>query len=433
MIFKILFTVLSLAIISLSLVKSRVGATINVFYMFLAPYLLIGNTFLGTRVTALVFLMIYLLKYHKDLGFTELSPLKPFFFLLLSQFVFVILSDSFSASLRSWLMDMAGLCFPMLLLAIMRTDEKAFDSFSKGLVLIFVVIITYGLFLTQMPGVNPYLILTQSMFGSEFNEAYAAGNSGLSSSTELNDARLFGRISSFFGHPMNYAISLGFFAIFCVYYLRGRTKTLLFVEAATVIAIFVSGTRTPIAAIFATITFVLLYQHKFRYFVYAAIAALVIIYGLPLISTTANDYLMSIFSTDNEIQGSSVSMRLDQMEGCFNIVADSLIFGKGYDWTGAYNAVYGQHPVALYFESIVFYILCNTGILGFFIWGYFVYLYYKLVEKLNDKTLKLVLLSMLVYFLVFTLITGLFGLKYFILFYTLSIGSIYATNCKEKN
>lgn len=54
----------------------------------------------------------------------------------------------------------------------------------------------YGLYLTTTNGVNPYQIAVMAANGEVWNADYAAVGGG----------RLFGRISSVFGHPMTYGL-----------------------------------------------------------------------------------------------------------------------------------------------------------------------------------------------------------------------------------
>lgn len=298
--------------------------------------------------------------------------------------------------------------------------------YSATLFWVFCAITLYGLFLTTIPGLNPYQVVIQPLFGGEFNEAYAAGNSGLSTSTQLADGRLFGRISSVFSHPMTYGLNLGLFFIFCLYYLKDKPQYLIPVLLCIFVAILSSGTRTPLGALAITCLFVMLYLHKFKYFFYGAIAFVVAIYGTAFVSSEAGEYMISIIYSDNaDTKGSSMTMRFEQMEGCLDIVKYDILTGKGYGWDKWYNGLYGTHPKALWFESIIFSILVNTGIVGFVIWGYLVRGYYKYVTRnIKDVFTRAIFLALMVYYLTYTTITGDFGIQYMFVFYIVLHGLV---------
>ena len=89
----------------------------------------------------------------------------------------------------------------------------------------------------------------------------------------------------------------------------------------------------------------------------AAIIGLVgynIINSIPELST----YIGSIADIDNQKQdvtGSSLSMRMEQLYGCFEEIDNSLLFGKGFGWTGYYTTLHGDHPII---EHITFLLPC---------------------------------------------------------------------------
>ena len=254
--------------------------------------------------------------------------------------------------------------------------------FSKILFCIFFIFTLYGLFLTLTPGLNPYQMMLQPLFGQEFNEAYAAGNSGLSANTDLAGGRLFGRISSVFKHPMSYGLNLGFFFIYSLFFLRKKTKILIITLFFITIAIITSGVRTPIAALGITYFAMLLYMRNLKILIYSILGVGIFGILITILYPESTEYILSIFNSDvSNVSGSNLTMRQEQLDGCFSIVKYDFLTGKGYGWTSWYNSIHGTHPKALWFESLIFVILVNTGILGFIIWGIFIYRFYKYVVK----------------------------------------------------
>ena len=393
-------------------------------YMFLAPYIYIDGYIIYARTIALFFLILYLIKYGKILKKQDYKPLYPFLFLIIGNFFLLITSGILETSFNSWLFTFSYYCFALFLYGNIKTNPKATSFFSIALFVTFCIITAYGLFLTTMPGINPYLMFINPAFGMEFNEAYAAGNSGLSTNTELVEGRLFGRISSVFNHPMTYGLNLGFFFIYCLYFLRNRPKILICVLSCIFVAILVSGTRTPLGALAVTGLFIMLYMRKLKFFIYGMIAFIVLIYGAQMISEEAGEYMASIInSDDSQTKGSSISMRLSQFEGCLEIIKNDFIFGKGYGWSSWYNGTYGTHPKALWFESILFTVLVNTGIMGIILWGIMIWGYYKYaVLNINDLYTRTIILALMIYYLVYSLITGDFGINYLFIFYIVLLG-----------
>lgn len=393
-------------------------------YMFIAPYIYIDGYIIYARTIALFFLILYLIKYGKILKKQDYKPLYPFLFLIFGNFFLLITSGILETSFNSWLFSFSYYCFALFLYGNIKTNPKATSFFSIVLFVTFCIITAYGLFLTTMPGINPYLMFINPVFGMEFNEAYAAGNSGLSTNTELVEGRLFGRISSVFNHPMTYGLNLGFFFIYCMYFLRNRPKILICVLSCIFVAILVSGTRTPLGALAVTGLFIMLYMRKLKFFIYGMIAFIFLIYGTQMISEEAGEYMASIInSDDSQTKGSSISMRLSQFEGCLEIIKNDFIFGKGYGWSSWYNGTYGTHPKALWFESILFSVLVNTGIMGFILWGIMILRYYKYaVLNINDLYTRTIILALMIYYLVYSLITGDFGINYLLIFYIVLLG-----------
>lgn len=420
----ILFTVLSVATICFSLTKPKYGALCYLIYMYLAPYLYIGGHIIYARVAALMFVFFLIFKLSTSLTWNKLKPLVPYIVFLLWNLVFVFGAEHVGESFSRWTKDVSSLVFIVFLYANMCADIGAVKIYKWTLFSICLVFTLYGLFLTTIPGLNPYRLLVSPMFGTEFNEAYAAGNSGLVTSTILAEGRLFGRISSVFDHPMTYGLNLGFFFIYSLYLFKDKPKVLVCILALIIAAIITSGTRTPIGALGLTVLAIVLYMRKIKYFTFGILGFIAVFYIVSLISLDAKDYLMSIVNSDDSItQGSSLNMRIEQLQGSFDIVRNDLLLGKGYGWTQWYNSTFGGHPKARFFESIIYCVLVNTGIVGFVLWGWFVVKYYFFAKvNIEDKFLRMAVLALLFYFLIYCGITGDFNIKNMFVFFVVMVG-----------
>lgn len=393
--------------------------------MFLAPYLYIGGFIIYARTLAFIFLIFFILQIRGKLKRSDYEPFTPYVVLLSCSFLFVITAEQFDSALNSWLASITSLFYLFYLYGIMKTDKKSVSLFKWTLFGIMLAVVIYGLVLTTIPGLNPYLMILQPLFGQEFNEAYALGGSGLDSAANMTlaEGRMFGRISSFFTHPMVYGLNLGFFFIYVIYIFKNKPKLLVILLTLIITAIFTSGVRTPIGALAVTVIAMMLYMRKFKYFFFGTAGFLAVIYLLPLISPEMSEYVFSIVNPDDSnTTGSNMDMRLRQLEGCFNIVQNDFLIGKGYGWEKWYNASFGTHPQALWFESLLFCVLVDTGIIGIILWVVYGFKYYKYAQtKIYDPTLRVTILSLLVYFVSYCMITGDFDIRYMYVFFTIMI------------
>lgn len=236
--------------------------------------------------------------------------------------------------------------------------------------------------------------------------------------------RLFGRISSVFYHPMRYAFFLGL-SFFYIYLLRLRSKIkkvpyllFLFLIGSNVL---ICGVRSLLAALIGALTLSAIMMRNIRY-IFIFISFLIISFFVISL-TPLSGYIDSIVSpqkSDTEISGSSLDMRLNQLDGALYEIRDNVILGKGYGWNRYYQKNNGDHPVLLAFESLLFVILCNNGLLGFIVWFIYFVIYYKYVNSrflnLKEKTL---FKSIMCFYIIFSFITGEYEyMWFFVLFFT---------------
>lgn len=422
-ILQIILSIFSIITIGCLFFRPKIGVAAYMAYMFFAPHLIIGNVILGTRTESLIVMLAFFLTYFRKTPKAVYLPLKPFLIFYGLQLLLVPFSFDMDYSFGIWMIEFSRIIFFVFLAsAIYQSEKEGIGSlYTNVLFAITLLVIIYGLFLTAMPGINPYQMMLQPIFGGEFNEVYASGNGGLSNSVDIADGRIFGRISSLFSDPQEYALVLGFMLLLSWNVVSGKVMTGI-MTVAIIVAIITCGVRTPIAAIIITIAFLMLYSRKYKYFLYAFISASVLLYIIPLISPELNDYVSSVInpSADTSIKGSSLEMRLSQLDGCVGIIENSPIFGKGIGWTGWYLAKFEGHPQALYFESILFSVLCNMGVVGIVLWSVLGNMYCHTVQRnIVEKKNKAVLYALLIYYLAYTGITGDYGyLPQFVLMFT---------------
>ena len=339
----------------------------------------------------------------------------------MTDLLFVFASDNVPYSFFYYLTSISSTFYSLFLACIVARDRASIDIFSSALLFSFFLIAIYGLFLTLTPGLNPYLMYIAPLFNREFNEAYAAGNSGIGFNFDLADDRMWGRISSVFYDSQEYVCCLGFFLLFCIFYLRHwYAKALSFVLVMS--AIYVSGLRTGFAAIAITFIFLIVYFRKIKFALPVGLLFYTIWFVLPLISDAFAEYIDSMTNPNTTYSGSSLEMRLSQLNGCIDIIQDSPICGNGLGWTSMYLERHSAgHPTALFFESLLFKVLCNKGFLGIIIWCVFGFYYFSTIRNIDNNRIKLLLSSLFVYYVSYTGITGDYGyFRDFVLFYTLS-------------
>lgn len=306
---------------------------------------------------------------------------------------------------------MTYLILPFVIWNYSAMDPKLANQLKLTVVICICIAFGYGLFLTTTNGQNPYQLLIMAANGEKWNEGYAAVGGG----------RMFGRISSVFGHPMTYGLFLGMAFIY-IYTIRDYFKKYIWVilMLGIIAAIFLCGIRSPIGAFFATVLVFLLLNHKVKLMVQVAIVGC-LVYAVISSVPELNSYVESIFSDDkSEVAGSSLEMRIAQFEGCIREISDNPFFGKGYGWTGYYEQNFGDHPVMLAFESLVYVVLCNSGFVGVIIWLVFIGLYINNTKRiLKSNNLTNLAITLMIYYVAYSTITGEYGyMKFLVLFYT---------------
>ncbi|GAE86262.1 hypothetical protein GGR06_004061 [Bacteroides reticulotermitis] len=434
LVLSFIFALFFIAIIIFSFTKPKIAAALFTAYFLLVPIikLQLGNISIGEKFLYLILILCFLIKYRNKFKYVNYTPFKPFIFLFIMNFILIFIQDFmiFRASMeRFFTTILSSLLYPMVLYSILIIEKDAIKILLGVLVSCFIIIVGYGLFLTTMPGVNPYLMLSLPSFGMEFNEAYALGYSALDTTTHMGtiDGRLFGRISSVFMHTMQYGLVLGLFFVLFIYLFR-KSKIKLFISISLIVlAVLTSGSRTPIGALLVTVGVVVLLLNKIRYLVMFLLFITLAIVILPLISEEVSEYVFSIVNSNDNVKGSSLEMRIEQLNACFDIIKYCFWEGKGYAWSYEYMSRFVVHPKLLCFESLLFVVLCNTGVLGVIVWGIFGILYLKSITNVRDKAKQMLLLSLFIFYIAFSCITGEYNyMKYFMLFYVFALGVSYS-------
>lgn len=412
---------LTVIILATFFIKLRVGIVLYLAYIFLIPYFNID--FLGIPLSwnfaNVLLLLAFILDYYRHSGKVnfDLKPFYPFIFFYGMMLVEMPFQDDvpINIALNSWRANMmTHLILPIVMWNVSRYDLKVTKYCRYCMIIVIIIVILYGIFLLSLKGLNPYVFFMAQINNAELREAQFGEQT----------ARLMTKISSVFTHPMIFGLFLGLAMVY-IYSLRDKMKSLfVYLLMIPVIAcIFLCGIRTPIGAMFVTVLFYLLISRQVKLMIYAVILGFIsyaVIENIPELSATID----SIFARSNRhtsVEGSSFEMRLEQFNGCLREIRDCVFFGKGYGWSSYYISIHELHPVLLAFESLIFVVLCNSGIVGMFVWMItFICLFRGVYRKNKNVDTMLVVMTLAVYYLSYSIITGEYGyMQFFIIFYTL--------------
>ena len=418
-------------IVFMLFVKFRVGVAGYLAYIFLVPYMKIeiGEYSLQWNFINLLLLLAFILHRQQYLDKHkkyDWRPLMPFVFYFGVSLLLMPFQDGmpFSESLNMWRTHaMKYIILPFVIWNDILDCHKSLKLYRNVTIGCIIIAVLYGLFLTAIPGINPYMMLISAANGEEFDLAYAAGNGGVYGDTTLNEGRLFGRISSVFAHPMTFALFLGM-ALFYLYRNKENLPMWLIgvMSLCIMTNIIVCGVRSVIGAMFFSLLFLLIKSRNVKFLLIASICGCFLL-SLTLFSPSLKDYLGSIVDFESShTSGSSIELRISQLKGCFEEVQYTYFEGNGYGWTGYYISQYESHPTILKFESLIFVILCNSGIFGMILWLAMSAMIIKF-NKCNERSIAILLNSLFVFYIVYACITGEYGyMQYFIIFYILMLG-----------
>lgn len=198
-------------IILMFFAKLRTGICLYVAYMILVPYMNINlGINLQWNLVNVLLLVAFFLSY--EYGREERIPLSfkpfvPFLFLFIAQLLEMPFQNEVPLDyefnfFRQQIMQYFIL--PFVIWNYSFIDGKLHEQLKNTVIICICIASGYGLYLTTTNGVNPYQIAVMAANGEVWNADYAAVGGG----------RLFGRISSVFGHPMTYGLFLGMALIY---------------------------------------------------------------------------------------------------------------------------------------------------------------------------------------------------------------------------
>lgn len=396
---QVILIVLYLLMFILLAVKFKFGLCLWLFLYFLNPNVATNLRFMSITANSMSLYLLLAYICHFGIKRMEFKPVAPFvaLFGFCGALMIFGFNTPFDFQLKSFITQF---CLYVVTAVIIYDYTKKSASnlnyVTYTLLIVGVIAVIYGFFLPNFDGFNPYWNIMKPL---DMVKDYEISDG----SDFHDDGRLFGRLSSVFSHPMVCGAFMILFFVFSLQ-LAKRNKWLSIIPIITFGYIVIAGVRSSLLV--ASIAFVIylfnIYKkQKIKLFLLLLFFIIAIIM-IPIPQQIV-DLLASIDSSNNSnVEGSSIAMRLKQLEGCFVELKYCFLFGNGYNWTSFYIANFGVHPVILAFESIIFVVLCNWGVVGVFLW----IKYWYEVFVINKKNLYIVLLCFS--FLLYTVFTGLY-------------------------
>lgn len=408
--------ILPVSMMVMVFINLKLALPLYLFYMVCIPYCninLYGFSF-GYNLLHIVFLFAFIIFHNKGKKIS-IRQLIPYIFFFVTTFIMMVFQDriSLEEQFDNWRVDMMlTLIVPFIIFNYESYDNELSNYLKWGLYIAMLVAGIYAVYLLTLPaGLNPYLMVMASLNGMEYKLSY---------SDDIQ--RALSRIFSTFSHPLTWSFFLSFFIIIFWNYNKTINKALyIFIMALSVFNITFCGVRTGLFAITIPIGY-LIYKHFNKKLIIYTILTISVAYLIIENVSTMQDYIYSAFdNTKTTTKGSSVEMRLSQWEGCVDECAGRELIGNGYRWTDSYMRRNEFHPKAYCFESLIFVIYTNWGILGFFIWGiFFLLLARTFNNSFKNKSHISRMNAMLILYIVFSLLTGEYHyMRWFALFHAI--------------
>jgi hypothetical protein len=415
-------------IMLLSFINFRIAISLYLGYIVLVPFLQVN--FLGLNLSYnLVNIVLLIAFFYLTMkkGYTlNFIPFKPYLFLMLILLLLIPFQRGapFNFQLLHWRSDIMNcLIFPFIIWNMLINDDKALEYLKWSVIITSCIACFYCFYLATIPSVpNPYIKFLSEKYSIE--------------GIFWNDVRMFGRLTSTFPHPMNwnnYLIQI-FVCIFCLHF---KFKKLLYILLLNivVVCVIISGTRSGMATLFLIVLYTLFTNRSFK-----TLIAFIVIIGVfcvfVMISPILNELLLSMIDIKGktDVGGSSIQMRVDQLNGCFDEISNCFLQGKGYSWSLWYHLNHSEHPVIQGFESLLFMVLCNSGIIGLILWTiFFISLIHTSRKLVKMKKEANIVNCLIIGYFSFSLITGDYGyIKFFMIYYALSLGIFYKKTFPNK-
>jgi hypothetical protein len=422
-------------IIYFAFVNLELSVLIYVSSVILIPYLRfnLGGFSLSYNFLNVILLGSLFLNLRKKNVKFDYIIAKPFFTLFICLLFGIFFTTDFSIlyQIKQWQSySMQSCILPITIWNICKYNIDFKFKVRKIIFLSLLIACFYGLFLIYTSSYNFYtsafsIILNQNNAA----EVYRDSENILSFSKSS-------KIQSTMNHPMTWTIFLLFsFIYFHVINYFKKSFIYSFLLLLILLNVLFCGVRSGLSSFCLILFFYIVYKNNLKYYLLLILSIISFYYLIDINETVNKLYIsLSTFSdTKSQISGSSISLRLSQLNGVFREINGSEFFGKGFGWTHNYYDLYGDHPSILAFESLLFVVLCNHGYVGLILWIlFFVSLFILNFKLLVNNKHKVYLDLLLLIFISYTLFTGEYNyLQYLFLFYILTLLELNVGQCQK--
>lgn len=371
----------------------------------------LGGITVSYNVVTLCLFSVFLINHftlrRRTIDYTVTGPLVGFY-LAMALLLIIPRTVSFDvqfSSLRAEFMNVA--LIPIILWHTFESNEDIL-FLRKVFTVIAIVMCLYGLYCFATTS-NPYVsylanVLNERDFATSYYEQMRGG--------------FVGRVQSTTSHPMAWSATLFMFVYLFSMLWDNKGINFLYFSLITLLIMnmAVSGTRSGMIVFF--IGLVYLYRTlSFRKKILSVLVFLLLLLFDIDTSILGHfksyvDSIIGIFERNNTITGSSLEMRLSQLQAVLKMVdSEHILMGHGLTWTQQLIEKFTSIDGVLAFESIFFVQLVDNGLSGVLIWSvlfiYFFFLNRKAANNISlDKDLDY-LNVLVISYAAFITITGL--------------------------
>lgn len=306
-----------------------------------------------------------------------------------------------------------GLIYGVFLYSYMISNQYSFYKIQKKVFLLLSILTLVG---TINYILKDNIILTQIY--SNFNlQSNMSDNIG----TLFQNRDRF-RVSSLFTNPFDYGfINLILFLYYMYIYISKQYSNKYLVLSALIMgawAVIFCGCRSVLLTLIISIIIFLFYNYRLRKlskYIFSSIILFIILYlSIPFLKEIT-DAIISLFNSQDgsTVQGSSIGMRLTQLYGSIEYFNQSPLLGNGFEYInkglGWQDFDQSKMNTDMYgFESIIFVLLIERGLIGIIAYIYFAIKVYEYINKKKniDRTCAAFGFSVFSAYLIFSILTG---------------------------
>lgn len=338
----------------------------------------------------LIFLIVSFLINRPYKSISMPSNIKLFFLVqVVSTFVLIFFSSAvvpYSYQIFSFFKGFLFQTYIFLFMGFYASKALNMQSVNKVFINISICIGVYGI-CTYILKYNPYIDILSVLYTGE--------ESIFSYFMEEVRGGLEGRVYGTMSHPLQWGQFWNIFIAYLLLFKNSLNKRLLLtVVIIGVVNIVLCGSRTAIIAFIITISFyyfalgfrkicaILLTGYICVIFLLSVLPRNIQNNGIVLYLQSAVFFWDSSYSEKAGIVGSSASMREEQLNTAIDIMQENPIGGLGYNYQ--YYAAEKEISTGLLgFESIVFKLLVEQGIISLILFFFVLYLLWRQMNKTN--------------------------------------------------